>query len=48
VAGIFTQIRPVWIGELERMPKTLKNYWLVPYILIFIGGIFFSDVSNSG
>ncbi len=25
LAGIFTQIRPVWIGELETRPKTLKN-----------------------
>ena len=25
VAGMFTQIRPVWIGELETRPKTSKN-----------------------
>jgi hypothetical protein len=25
VAGIFTQIRPVWIGELENRQKTSKN-----------------------
>jgi hypothetical protein len=25
VAGIFTQIRPVWIGQLETKPKTSKN-----------------------
>jgi hypothetical protein len=25
VAKIFTQIRPVWIGELETKPKTSKN-----------------------
>jgi len=25
LAGIFTKIRPVWIGELEIMPKTLIN-----------------------
>jgi hypothetical protein len=24
VAGIFIQIRPVWIGELETRPKTKK------------------------
>jgi hypothetical protein len=32
VAGIFTQIRPVWIGELETRPKTSK--------IIGWGGIF--------
>jgi hypothetical protein len=25
VAGIFSHIRPVWIGELETRPKTSKN-----------------------
>jgi hypothetical protein len=39
VAGIFTQIRPKWISELETRPKTSKNVWLWPYIFIFIGEI---------
>jgi hypothetical protein len=42
VAGIFTQIRLVWIGELE----TSKNLWLGPFIF-FIGEIFFNDVGDS-
>jgi hypothetical protein len=29
--GFFTQIRPVWIGELETRPKTSKNEWLGHY-----------------
>ncbi len=40
VAGIFTQIRPVWIGELENRPKTSKNLRLGPYIFIFGSEIF--------
>jgi hypothetical protein len=37
VAGIFTQIRPVWLDELESRPK---NLWLGPYIFIFIAQFF--------
>ena len=37
MAGIFTQIRPVWIDELESRPK---NLWLGPYIFIFIAKFF--------
>ncbi len=41
VAGISTQIRPVWIGQLETKPKTSKiNGWIYRQI-------FFSDVSDS-
>ncbi len=32
VAGIFTQIIPVWVGDLGTMPKNSKSLWLVPYI----------------
>ncbi len=37
VTGIFTQIRPVWISELETRPKTSKYEWLGPSIFAFIG-----------
>jgi hypothetical protein len=37
VARIFTQIRPVWIGELETGPKTSKNIWLGHYIFCDVG-----------
>jgi hypothetical protein len=45
VAGIFTQIRPVWIGELENRPKTSKKFWFWPFIFIFIGEIVFLAIS---
>jgi hypothetical protein len=35
VAGIFTEIRPVWVGDLETKPKNLKSYvWglILPFI----------------
>jgi hypothetical protein len=31
VAGIFTEIRPVWVGDLETRPKNLKSLCLGPY-----------------
>jgi hypothetical protein len=42
VAGLFTQSRLVWIGELETRPKNFKktNGWGLKF-LIFIGEIFF-------
>jgi hypothetical protein len=41
VAGIFTQIRPVWVGDLETRPKNLKSLCLGPYInLYFLGFLF--------
>jgi hypothetical protein len=36
VAGIFTEIRPVWVGDLEIRPKNLKSLCLGPYITLFI------------
>ncbi len=32
VAGIFTEIRPVWVGDLETRPKNLKSLCLGPFI----------------
>jgi hypothetical protein len=43
LARIFTQIRPVWIGELETKPKTSKKFgWG-----IILGKTFFSVVTDS-
>ncbi len=39
VAGMFTQIGPVRIGELEIRPKTPNNKWLGP-ILSFLSAKF--------
>ncbi len=30
VAGIFTEIRSVWVGDLETRPKNLKSLCLGP------------------
>jgi hypothetical protein len=38
VAGIFTEIRPVWVGELESWPKNLKSLCLGPYITLYFLG----------
>jgi hypothetical protein len=38
VAGIFTEIRPVWVGDLESRPKNLKNLCLGPYISLYFLG----------
>jgi hypothetical protein len=35
VDGIFTEIRPVWVGDLETRPKNLKNLCLWPYITLY-------------
>ncbi len=41
VAGIFTEIRPVWVGDLDTRPKNLKSLCLGPYInLYFLGFLF--------
>jgi hypothetical protein len=35
VAGIFTEIRPLWVGDLENRPKNLKSLCLgliLPFI----------------
>jgi hypothetical protein len=37
VAGIFTQIRPAWVGDLGTRPKNSKSFRLRPYINLFIG-----------
>jgi hypothetical protein len=37
VAGIFTQIIPECIGELETRPKTSRISWLWPHIFILSG-----------
>ncbi len=46
MAGIFTQSRAVWLGELETRPKTSKiNCWGL--IFLFLSANFFSDVDDS-
>ncbi len=42
VAGIFTEIRPVWVGDLETRPKNLKSLCLGPYITLHFLGFWFS------
>jgi hypothetical protein len=41
VAGIFTEIRPVWAGDLETRPKNLKSLCLGPYITLYFLGFLF-------
>jgi hypothetical protein len=41
VAGIFTEIRPVWVDDLETMPKNLKSLCLGPYITLYFLGFLF-------
>jgi hypothetical protein len=37
-AEIFTEIRPVWVDDLESRPKNLKSLFLGPYITLnFLG-----------
>jgi hypothetical protein len=40
MAGVFTQIKHVWIDELETRPKTLNNLWL-GLIFLFLSANFF-------
>ncbi len=40
-AGIFTEIRPVWVGDLETRPKNLKSLCLGPYITLSCLGFLF-------
>jgi hypothetical protein len=48
VAGIFTEIRPVWVGDLETRPKNLKKVYVWGLILPFISWDFcFSAVGYS-
>ncbi len=41
VAGIFTEIRPVRVGDLETRPKNLKSLCLGPYMTIYFLGFLF-------
>ena len=41
VAGIFTEIRPVWVGDLETRPKNLKSLCLGPYTTLYFLGFLF-------
>jgi hypothetical protein len=41
VAGIFTEIRPVWVGDLETRLKNLKSLCLGPYIILYFLGFLF-------
>jgi hypothetical protein len=41
VTGIFTEIRPVWVGDLETRPIYLKSLCLGPYITIYFLGFLF-------
>jgi hypothetical protein len=38
VAGIFTEIRPLWVGDLETRAKNLKSSFLGPYITLYFLG----------
>ena len=47
VAGIFSEIRPVWVGDLETRSKNRKSLCLGPYItLYFLGFLFYSAKKN--
>jgi hypothetical protein len=41
VAGIFTENRSVWVGDLETRPKNLKSLCLGPYITLYFLGFLF-------
>jgi hypothetical protein len=47
VAGMFTQIRPVRIGELETRPKASKHYWLGGKFYFLSAKFYFNDVGYS-
>jgi hypothetical protein len=47
VAGIFTETRPVWVGDLETRPKNLKSLCLGPDITLYFLGFCFSAVGYS-
>jgi hypothetical protein len=41
VTGIFTEIRPVWVGDLETRPKNLKSLCLGLHVTLhFLGFLF--------
>jgi hypothetical protein len=41
VAGIFTEIKPVWVGDLETRPKNLISLCLGSYITLYFLGFLF-------
>jgi hypothetical protein len=41
VAGIFTEIRPVWVGDLETRQTNLKSLCLGSYITLYFLGFLF-------
>jgi hypothetical protein len=41
-AGSFTEIRPVWVGDLETRPKNQKSLSLGPYITLYFLEFLFS------
>jgi hypothetical protein len=47
VAGIFTEIGPVWVGDIETRPKNLNILCLGPYITLISGYFCFSAVGYS-
>jgi hypothetical protein len=47
IARIFTEIRPVWVGDLETRPKNLRSLFLGPYITLYFLGFFFNAVGYS-
>jgi hypothetical protein len=40
VARIFTEIRPVWVGDLETRPKNLKKFMIGALYYPLFSGIF--------
>ena len=47
VAGIFTEIRPVWVGDLETRPKNLKSLCLGLILPLISWDFSFSTVGYS-
>jgi hypothetical protein len=40
-AGICTEIRPIWVGDLETRPRNLKILCLGPYMTLYFLGFLF-------
>jgi hypothetical protein len=40
-SGVFTQIRPVWVGDLGTRPKTMKSvwFWLENRCFVFLSAV---------
>ncbi len=51
VGGVFTQIKPVWIGDLGTRPKIQKVYvWGLMFLFFpgyFVLALYFADVADS-